>query len=108
MNLPLNVITGTNETRVYNLCGESSSSFRLRDNLTLMRNGTCLKGKFRTYFKSILESWRKEEDDTYETPCDQICLFSLVSIRTSAVPICFVANFLISVIALGARRLNPL
>ena len=40
--LPLNVITGTNETRVYNLCGESSSSFRLRDNLTLMRNGTCL------------------------------------------------------------------
>jgi hypothetical protein len=45
---------------------------------------------------------------TYLTPCDQICLFNLVSMRTSLVPICFSANFLISVIALGARRLKPL
>ena len=41
-------------------------------------------------------------------PFDQTCLFRLVSIRTSGVPIIFSANFLISFIALGARRLKPL
>ncbi len=45
---------------------------------------------------------------TYLTPCDQICLFKRVSMRTSAVPICLVANFLISEMALGPRRLKPL
>lgn len=44
----------------------------------------------------------------YLIPFDQINLFSLVSIRTSPVPICCVANFLISLTALGARFLKPM
>ena len=42
------------------------------------------------------------------TPLDQTAWFSFWSTRTSAVPIAFAANFLISLIARGARRLNPL
>ena len=45
---------------------------------------------------------------THRTPFDQTALFSLVSIRTSGVLICFSANFLIAFIALGARFLKPL
>ena len=45
---------------------------------------------------------------SYLTPCDQMCLLSLVSTRTSFVPICFSANFLISLMALGARYLKPM
>ena len=41
------------------------------------------------------------------TPWDQTCLFSLVSIRTSGVPIAFSANLRISLMARGARFLNP-
>ena len=42
------------------------------------------------------------------TPLAHTSLFSLVSIRTSGVPICFCANFLIAAMARGARLLNPL
>merc|ERR1719215_2288331 len=42
------------------------------------------------------------------TPWDQMALFSLVSILTSLVPICFSANFLISLTALGALYLKPM
>jgi len=45
---------------------------------------------------------------TYLIPFDQTCLLRLVSTRTSGVPIIFSANFFISLIALGARLLNPL
>ena len=45
---------------------------------------------------------------THRIPQDQTCLFKRVSMRTSEVPICFSTNFLISLIAFGARRLNPL
>lgn len=41
----LNVGTFTQVTKVYNLCGESSSSFRLLANCTRIRNGTLLKTK---------------------------------------------------------------
>ena len=44
----------------------------------------------------------------YLTPWDQICLLSLVSTRTSGVPIIFSANLRISLIARGALFLNPL
>lgn len=44
----------------------------------------------------------------YLMPLDQICLLSFVSTRTSVVLICFSANFLIALMALGARFLNPL
>jgi len=43
----------------------------------------------------------------YLMPLDQTCLLSLVSTRTSGVPICFTANFLISVMARGALLLKP-
>merc|ERR1719208_270005 len=71
-------ITGTH------LFTESSSSFLSLANLTRTRNGTFL------------------------TPCDHKCLFKRVSILTSLVPICFSANFFTSLIALGARYLNPM
>ncbi|KAE9536405.1 hypothetical protein AGLY_007194 [Aphis glycines] len=73
----LNVGTFTQVTKVYNLCGESSSSFRLLANCTRIRN-------------------------------DQTNLFNLVSMRTSCVPICWVANLRISLIARGARFLKPM
>ena len=44
---------------------------------------------------------------TYLIPFDHTCLFSRVSTRTSGVPICFIANLRISLIARGARFLNP-
>lgn len=44
----------------------------------------------------------------YLTPWDQMCLLSLVSTRTSGVPIIFSANLRISLIARGALLLNPL
>merc|ERR1719360_325745 len=63
---------------------ESSSSLRIRAKRTRTRKGTFL------------------------TPWLQRCLLSLVSTLTSLVPICFSANFLISLIARGARYLNPM
>merc|ERR1719216_711581 len=81
---PLNVATLTWETKVYNLLVESSSSLRI-----LAKRTRTLKG-------------------TFLTPWDQMCLFNLVSILTSSVPICFSANFLISLMARGARYLNPI
>ena len=56
-NIPLNDNTGTNVTKVYNLCTESSSSFLLRDKRTLTRNGTCL------FNKNIL---KKKEQKMYK------------------------------------------
>ena len=41
-------------------------------------------------------------------PFSQTALFSFVSILTSGVFICFTANFLIALIAMGARFLKPL
>lgn len=49
-----------------------------------------------------------KEQYSYLIPFDQTCLLRLVSIRMSGVPIIFSANFFISLIALGARLLNPL
>lgn len=43
----------------------------------------------------------------YLMPLDQTCLLSLVSTRTSGVPIIFSANFLISLMARGALLLKP-
>ena len=45
---------------------------------------------------------------THLTPFDQTCLFNPVSILTSGVPIIFSANLRISLMARGARFLNPL
>ena len=42
------------------------------------------------------------------TPFDQMALFKPWSTRTSEVPICFSANFLIATMARGALRLKPL
>merc|ERR1719282_1612124 len=83
---PLNppLATWTWVTRVYSLWMLSSSSF-----LSLARRILILKG-------------------TPLTPWVQIALLSLVSIRTSLVPICFSANFLISLTALGALYLKPI
>ena len=44
----------------------------------------------------------------YLIPLDHTCLLRLVSTRISGVPIIFSANFLISLMALGARLLKPL
>lgn len=49
-----------------------------------------------------------KEQYIYLIPFDQTCLLRLVSTRMSGVPIIFSANFFISLIALGARLLNPL
>merc|ERR1719204_3044999 len=67
----------TEVTRLYSLCTESSSSFLSLASLTLILNGTP------------------------RTPWAQMALFRRVSILTSLVPICFSANFLISLTALG-------
>ena len=45
---------------------------------------------------------------THLTPWDQMCLLSLCSILTSSVPIIFLANLRISLMARGARLLKPL
>ena len=45
---------------------------------------------------------------SYLMPWDQMCLLSLVSTRTSGVPIIFSANLRISLMARGALRLKPL
>merc|ERR1719204_1762391 len=74
----------TEVTRVYSLCTESSSSFLSLASLTLILNGIP------------------------RTPWAQMALFRRVSILTSLVPICFSANFLISLTALGALYLNPI
>ena len=44
----------------------------------------------------------------YLIPLAHTALFSLVSIRTSGVFICLYANFLMALMARGARLLNPL
>ena len=44
----------------------------------------------------------------YLTPFDHMCLFSLVSILTSGVPIIFTANFRSSLMERGALFLKPL
>lgn len=54
-------------------------------------------------WNSFVELSSKE----YLMPFDHSCLLRRVSILTSGVPICFSANFLISLIARGARFLNP-
>ena len=54
------------------------------------------------------DSDRCRKTITNLTPWDHKCLFKRVSMRTSGVPICFSANFLISLTARGARRLKPL
>ena len=56
----------------------------------------------------IISTCNCKEQYTYLIPFDQTCLLRLVSIRMSGVPIIFSANFFISLIALGARLLNPL
>jgi len=43
VGLPLKVVTGTCVTSVYNLLGESSSSFLFRARRTRTRYGTCLQ-----------------------------------------------------------------
>lgn len=50
--------------------------------------------------------WRGKR--THLIPFDQMNLLRRVSTRTSGVPICFSANFLISLMARGARFLKPL
>ena len=46
--------------------------------------------------------------ETNRIPLDHTALLSFVSTRTSDVLICFSANFLMALMALGARFLNPL
>ena len=56
----------------------------------------------------ILESCGSLVASSNLIPFAHTALFSLVSIRTSGVFICFSANFLMALTARGARRLNPL
>ena len=50
----------------------------------------------------------REVAETYLIPLAQTALFNLVSMRTSGVPISFMANLRISLTARGARFLKPL
>lgn len=102
-SVPLNEATGTNVTRVQNLLVESSSSLRFLLNLTRIRTGTFLDKE------NIINTTRQElSHRTNLMPLAHTCLFNFVSIRTSGVFICFSANFLMALIARGARFLNPL
>mmetsp|Transcript_24996 Transcript_24996/g.64501 ORF Transcript_24996/g.64501 Transcript_24996/m.64501 type:complete len:226 (-) Transcript_24996:9-686(-) len=80
---PLNDSTGACVTSVYSFSFASSSSFFFRARRTRTRRCTALM------------------------PCDQRCLLSFTSMRTSFVPIIFSAKALTSLTARGARFLKP-
>ena len=80
--LPLKSSQDTSVTNVKSLSPDSSSSLRFRCRRIRMRFGTL------------------------RTPCDQMNLFNVASMRTSSVFINLVAKLLISLMERGARFLN--
>lgn len=61
-----------------------------------------------TYTVEVLPHPNREAAETHLIPLAQTALFNLVSMRTSGVPISFMANLRISLRARGARFLKPL
>lgn len=67
-------------------------------------NTTCTS----TYSHKVPPHPIRKGAETYLIPLAQTALFNLVSMRTSGVPISFIANLRISLRARGARFLKPL
>lgn len=79
----------------------------------------CKKHTYKSFYLSLVLHLHTHSDkvlphpvrkvvETYLIPLAQTALFNLVSMRTSGVPISFIANLRISLRARGARFLKPL
>ena len=92
------ITSAPRDFKVHSSLDGSEGSIKTRIMYTL-NYGLWLSVKFRRY---------KPRVGSYLIPFDQRCLFSLVSTRTSGVPIIFSANLRISLMARGALFLKPL